>query len=76
MSDLLGLPLEEALARLAARGETATVVQTSAPRPRLGGTLRVVRVREGELTVSAFMDDTPNEERRMRGFRWSLRICH
>ena len=61
MTDLLGLPLEEALARLSAAGITATVVETAAPRPRSGGTLRVVRVRDGELTVSAFMDDTPHE---------------
>ena len=63
MQDLLGLRLEEALSILAARGVTPTVVETSAPRKqREGGTLRVIRVRGTELTVSAFQDGFPSDE--------------
>ena len=63
MQDLLGLRLEDALKRLEARGMTATVVTTQAPRvTREGGTLRVIRVRGSELTVSAFQDGNPSDE--------------
>ncbi len=65
---LLGLPLEEALAAARASGFEPRVLVTHAPR-RKGeeaavlrqGTLRVIRVREGELTVSAFPDGEPKK---------------
>ena len=63
MQDLLGLRLEDALSLLEARGVTPTVVETVAPRQaREGGTLRVIRVRGTELTVSAFQDGFPSDE--------------
>ena len=63
MQDLLGLRLEDALSLLKARGVTPTVVEARAPRnPREGGTLRVIRVRDTELTVSAFQDGIPSDE--------------
>ena len=63
MQDLLGLRLEDALSLLAARGVTPTVVETCTPRgPREGGTLRVIRVRGTELTVSAFQNGIPSDE--------------
>ena len=63
---LLGLPLEAALKTARAWGAEPRVLVTNAPRrkgddaaqPR-EGTLRVIRVREGELTVSAFQDGEP-----------------
>ncbi|MBE5811773.1 MAG: hypothetical protein E7318_12695 [Clostridiales bacterium] len=66
---LLGLPLETALAAARAWGMEPKVLVTCAPR-RKGeedtgareGTLRVIRVREGELTVSAFQDGDPRKE--------------
>ena len=72
---LLGLPLETALETARAWGHTPKVLVTCAPR-RKGeedaaareGTLRVIRVREGdapgegELTVSAFQDGDPRKE--------------
>ena len=63
MQDLLGLRLEDALRVLEAQGATPTVVRTQAPRnPREDGTLRVIRVRGTELTVSAFRDGIPSDE--------------
>ena len=63
MQDLLGLRLEDALALLEQRGVTPEVIITRAPRnPREGGTLRVIRARGGELTVSAFQDGIPSDE--------------
>ena len=63
MQDLLGLRLEDALSVFAERGVTPTVVTACAPRnPREGGTLRVIRVRGTELTVSAFQDGIPSDE--------------
>ena len=63
MQDLLGLRLEDALALLRERGVTPTVVTARAPRnPREDGTLRVIRVRGAELTVSAFQDGIPSNE--------------
>lgn len=63
MQDLLGLCLEDALALMEARGVTPTIVTTRAPRdPREDGTLRVIRVRGTELTVSAFQDGIPSDE--------------
>ena len=63
MQDLLGLRLEDALSLMASRGVTPTVIETRAPRSqREGGTLRVIRVRGTELTVSAFQDGIPSDE--------------
>ncbi len=69
-NSLLGLPLEEALARVRAWGvEEPKVIVTQAPRRRQEesqgtpqGTLRVLRVKDGELTVSAFQDGWPRIE--------------
>ena len=68
-SSLLGLPLEQALDTARTWGAEPTVLVTCAPRrkgedasaPR-EGTLRVIRAREGELTVSAFPDGNPKTE--------------
>ena len=63
MQDVLGLRLEDALSLLRERGVNPTVVITHAPRnPREEGTLRVIRVRGSELTVSAFQDGNPSDE--------------
>lgn len=57
MEQVLGMRLEGALAILRARGIDPKIVTTTEPRnQREGGTLRVIRVREGEITVSAFQD--------------------
>lgn len=57
-SDVLGMRLTDALACLQADGQTVKVVRTCAPgKPRTGGEDRVIRVRPGELTVSAFLED-------------------
>ncbi len=66
---LLGLPLDKALETARAWGEEPRVLVTCAPRrkgedasaPR-EGTLRVIRARDGELTVSAFADGDPKKE--------------
>ena len=66
---LLGLPLDKALDIARTWGVEPKVLVTCAPR-RKGeensamreGTLRVIRVREGELTVSAFQDGDPRKE--------------
>ena len=66
---LLGLPLDKALETARAWGCEPRVLVTCAPR-RKGeedtgmreGTLRVIRAREGELTVSAFQDGDPRKE--------------
>ena len=66
---LLGLPVEIALEKCRASGVEPKVLVTCAPRrkgeedamPR-EGTLRVIRVREGEITVSAFQDGDPRKE--------------
>ena len=65
---LLGLPLDQALETARAWGVEPKVLVTCAPR-RKGeedtgareGTLRVIRAREGELTVSAFQDGDPRK---------------
>ena len=60
MKDLLGMRLEDALALLRERGETAEVVISASPRgQREDGTLRVVRIRPGQITACAFMDGVP-----------------
>ena len=66
---LLGLPLDKALEIARTWGAEPKVLVTCAPR-RKGeedtgsreGTLRVIRAREGELTVSAFQDGDPRKE--------------
>ena len=66
---LLGLPLEKALDIARTWGREPKVLVTCAPRrkgeesaePR-EGTLRVIRARENELTVSAFQDGDPRKE--------------
>ena len=66
---LLGLPLDKAVETARAWGVEPKVLVTCAPR-RKGeedtgareGTLRVIRAREGELTVSAFQDGDPRKE--------------
>ena len=65
---LLGLPLDKALETVRAWGCEPRVLVTCAPR-RKGeedtgmreGTLRVIRARAGELTVSAFQDGDPRK---------------
>ena len=63
---LLGLPLDKALEAARAWGIEPRVLVTCAPRRRgddaaepREGTMRVIRVRENELTVSAFQDGNP-----------------
>ena len=66
---LLGLPLDKALETARAWGADPKVLVTCAPR-RKGeedsavreGTMRVIRARTGELTVSAFQDGDPRKE--------------
>ena len=66
---LLGLPLDKALETARAWGVEPRVLVTCAPR-RKGeedtgvreGTMRVIRAREGELTVSVFPDGDPRKE--------------
>ena len=68
-ASLLGLPLDKAAGIARAWGIEPKVLITCAPR-RKGeacadaqeGTLRVIRAREGELTVSAFQDGDPRQE--------------
>ena len=68
-ASLLGLPLDTALATARAWGCEPKVLVTCAPR-RKGeedtgvreGTMRVIRAREMELTVSAFPDGDPRKE--------------
>jgi len=65
---LLGLPLDQAVEAARAWGVEPKVLVTCAPR-RKGeedtgmreGTLRVIRARAGELTVSAFQDGDPRK---------------
>ena len=67
-ASLLGLPLDKAVETARAWGVEPKVLVTCAPR-RKGeedtgareGTLRVIRAREGELTVSAFQDGDPRK---------------
>ena len=57
-TELLGMRLEDALDVLQRTGETkAEILDSSAPRAqREHGIRRVVRVREGQLTVCTFLD--------------------
>lgn len=61
--NVLGMRLEDALSLWRQQGmEEPTIITTAAPRgQRSGGTLRVLRVRQGEWVVSAFLDETPME---------------
>lgn len=60
--ELLGMRLEDALEILRAQGEQMQVAQSRGPRvERDGGTLRVVRVRPGQMTVCAFLDGAPED---------------
>ena len=66
---LLGLPLERALDIARAWGMEPKVLVTCAPRRKGAedtgareGTRRVIRAREGEVTVSAFQDGDPRKE--------------
>ena len=67
-ASLLGLPLDKAVETARAWGVEPKVLVTCAPR-RKGeedtsareGTLRVIRAREGELTVSACQDGDPRK---------------
>ena len=72
---LLGLPLDKALDIARTWGIEPKVLVTCAPRRkgeedttvregtfRQGGTPRVIRARENELTVSAFPDGDPRKE--------------
>ena len=57
MEQVLGLEVQEAVEKLRAMGVEPEIVTTCAPRTnREGGTLRVIRVRGREITVSAFQD--------------------
>ena len=68
-ASLLGLPLDKAVETARAWGGEPKVLVTCAPR-RKGeeasavreGTMRVIRAREGELTVSVFPDGDPRKE--------------
>ena len=61
--NVLGMRLDAALALCRAQGMAEPeIIATQAPRgQRSEGTLRVIRVREGQWTVSSFMDATPKE---------------
>jgi len=60
--ELLGMRLEDALVLLRAQGEEPEIVQSRGVRvERSGGTLRVVRVRPGQVTVCAFLDGAPQK---------------
>lgn len=62
MREVLGMRLEDALALYRADGVEPTVTITHAPRDqRNGGTLRVIRAGENEVTVGVFMDDVPKQ---------------
>lgn len=61
--NVLGMRLDAALSLCRAQGMAEPeIIVTQAPRlQRSEGTLRVIRVREGQWTVSSFMDATPKE---------------
>ena len=64
MTEILGLPLDRALQILAAKGlPSPQVVVTASPKSaREAGTLRVVAVSGGCVTVSRFLDGMPEEQ--------------
>ena len=61
--NVLGMRLDDALALWRSHHlPEPSIVAAHAPRSqRSEGSLRVIRVREGQWTVSSFMDDTPKE---------------
>ena len=61
--EALGLPLEGALRRLAESGlDAPRVTETADPRgAHEDGTLRVVRVKDGEWVVARFRDGAPGK---------------
>ena len=64
MHCVLGMRLPDALALAEKEGVQVNVTTTTAPRREhmdAEGTLRVIRVKGNEWTVSAFMDETPKE---------------
>ena len=59
---LLGLPLDTALERLGEDAARWRVTLTADPkRSREDGTLRVIRVRDGELVAARFYDGVPQK---------------
>ena len=61
--ELLGMPLDAALALCREAGVEPVIRRTDDPRgARETGTPRVVRVRGGELTVSLFHDGDPTAD--------------
>ncbi len=59
LEEVLGLPLEDALAIMRDMGYEPAVRTTSAPKGRHEGQLRVVRARPEEIIVSAFLTEGP-----------------
>ena len=61
MTNVLGLPLEEALRRLSEEGISPEIEHTAGFREKAEGTLRVIRIRENgrRLTVARFPDFIP-----------------
>ena len=58
MTNVLGLPLDEALRRLRAEGIEPEILHTAGFREKAEGTLRVIRIWENgrRLTVARFPD--------------------
>ena len=56
MPNVLGMRLEDALAECRAQGVEPEIVMTL-PKGREQGTIRVIRAKEGVLTVSRFEDE-------------------
>ena len=57
MPNVLGMRLEDALAECRAQGVEPEIVMTLPPKGREQGTIRVIRAKEGVLTVSRFEDE-------------------
>ena len=57
MPNVLGMRLEDALAECRAQGVEPAIVMTLPPKGREQGTIRVIRAKEGVLTVSRFEDE-------------------
>ena len=78
MPNVLGMRLEDALAECRAQGVEPEIVMTLPPKGREQGTIRVIRAKEGVLTVSRFEDELSpvvHEIKAMRGLPGgSLRI--
>jgi hypothetical protein len=56
MTQVLGLPLDQALASLSGRGIFEVRIERIEPEKHPEGTLRVIRARPGVLTVARFPD--------------------